>query len=102
MERAGPSLSQPPFQAGLASASRLTRIERLLLQNDLDSAVLRLAHALGRRHQRVRLAEALDADRGTRHAVADEFVGDVLRPADREALVVACRPGQVGVAVDLD
>src|SRR3954449_12074537 len=55
--------TSPDRSAGLASPSRLTRFEvLLLLQDDLNAAVLRLADAVGGRNQQVGFAEALDRD----------------------------------------
>jgi len=44
-----------------------------LPQDDLDATVLKLAHAGRRGYERSGIAEALDVDRGLRHAAANQF-----------------------------
>jgi hypothetical protein len=51
---------------------------RYLVDDDLDATVLRLTDALAGRHQQMRLTEALDRDRTSRHAVLDQFSGNRL------------------------
>ncbi len=52
-----------------------------LTQDDLDAAVLRLAHTVGSLDQRAALAERLRGDRIPRHAQTDELSGNVSRAA---------------------
>jgi hypothetical protein len=74
-----------------AELSRIGQSRVPLSQDDFDPPVLWLAHALCRLHQRTAFAKSLCGDRLAPHAQADQLGRHVLRPADREALVVARR-----------
>src|SRR6185312_11941040 len=89
LERKSAAPSRTPQAVGLA-------------EDDLDSAVLRLAHARAGGHQEMRLAVAVDVDRVRRHTVPDQLGLHRAGATDREALVVSRRARGVGVAVDLD
>src|SRR5262245_52552349 len=63
-----------------------------LLEDDLDAAILRLAHTGRSRDQRAGVAEALDRNLVLRHAQADQLGRDV-RPAPlRELWLYAAEP----------
>src|SRR5713101_9045522 len=69
----------------------------VLLDDDLDAAVLRLAHVVAGRHQELALALADDADRLGRHALADQRVLDRVGTPQRQRHVVALRSRRVGM-----
>jgi hypothetical protein len=70
-------------------AGRIAAARRSQLENDLDAAVLRLAHAGGGRHPVVVLAAAADRHLVARHAEAGERACDVAGAPFRQALVVS-------------
>jgi hypothetical protein len=49
-----------------------------LMDDDLDTTILRLADTRAGRHQQMRIAEALDRDRGFWHTVLNQFRRDRL------------------------
>src|SRR5712691_737557 len=61
---------------GLSPAAPEFSLRIVLLDDDLDAAVLRLAHTVGGRHQQALLAHADDRDRLRRHALAHQRVLD--------------------------
>src|SRR5437660_611183 len=75
-----------PAEAGLSWAFR-----RGGLEDDLDAAVLPLAHAVCGRHAQVALAAAADHHVGAGHAEPGQRIGDRVGAALGEALVVAGR-----------
>src|SRR5437763_17184027 len=79
-----------------------TSLETVLREDDLDAAVLRLAHAIGGRNALVVLAAAADDHGLTGHARLRQGVCDVVGAPLGEPLVVASRTRSVGIAGDLD
>ena len=71
---------------------------RVLLDDDLDAAVLRLAHAVAGLHEQALLAAANDRDRLRRHALTHQGVLHRVRATQRQCHVVGLRAGRVGVA----
>src|SRR5687767_8384296 len=69
-----------------------------LLNDDLDAAVLRLAHAVAGLDQEALLAAADHADRLRRHAFTHQGVLDGVGTTQRQRHVVALRARRVGVA----
>src|SRR5215831_19560865 len=63
----------------------------LLLDDDFDAAVLRLAHAVGGRNQEALLAHADYGNGLRRHAVAHQGVLDRIGAPERQRHVVALR-----------
>ena len=86
--------------AGLSPAVPEVFVLRIvLLDDDLDAAVLRLADVVAGRHQQLAFALADDRDRLGRHAVADESVLDRVGTTQRQRHVVGspdptCRCGR--------
>ena len=80
---------------------RLPEIGRLR-EDDLDAAVLRLAHAVGGRDAVVVFAASADGHLLPRHAQAGQSVGDVVGAPLGEPLVVPRRTRPVGIAGNLD
>jgi hypothetical protein len=78
------------------------RLDAFLREDDLDAAVLRLAHAVGGRNALVVLAAAADHHLLARYAEPGQGVGDVVGAPLGEPLVVAGRARGVGVAGHLD
>src|SRR5574338_518320 len=70
---------RPQKRRPAGAAFSLSCTEPNLLEDDLHTAVLRLAHAVGGRDQRLGLALADDRDRRRRHAVAHQGVLDRVR-----------------------
>src|SRR5207248_166490 len=73
-----------------------------LREDDLDAAVLRLAHAIRSRHALVVLAAATDRHLLTWYAEPQHRGGDSVGAPLGEPLVVASRARGVGVSGDLD
>jgi hypothetical protein len=73
------------------------------LVGDHDDAVGRVAHAIGRRHDEVRLAErdGADVDAG-RQATGLQSVSNGPRTAFRETVIVVLGTGGIGAADDVD
>src|ERR1700744_4372860 len=72
------------------------------LHRDLDATILRLTHAVCRRHARVLFAVPALVDRRLRHAVANQRRFDGVGTALGEREVVLLRAGEIGVAGDRD
>src|ERR1700682_1899233 len=70
----------------------------VLLNDDLDPTVLRLAHVVAGRHQQLGLALADDRDRLGGDTLADQRVLDGIGAAQRQRHVVALRTRRVGMA----
>ncbi len=66
---------------GRPSKSKLWTV---LLDDDLDAAVLRLAHTVGGLDQEARLAAADHGNRGGRHAFTHQRVLDRVRATQRQ------------------
>src|ERR1700730_6106761 len=73
-----------------------------LWEDDFDPAVLRLAHALRGGHSRVVLAAATDRHVAARNSHIRQRIRDVVGTPYGEPLVVTRRPGEIGIAGDLD
>src|SRR5580698_4049447 len=95
-----PALSPPAIDATWCPRKRadpqaasplVARRRRPSGENYLDTAVLRLAHAIGGRDQRLGLALANDRDRRRRHAVTHQSVLDRIRTAQRQRHIVVLR-----------
>src|SRR6185312_9311859 len=69
---------------------------------NFDATILRLAHAIRRRHARVLLAVPALVDRRGRHAVAHQRGFDRIGTTLREREIVLLRAGEIGVASDRD
>jgi hypothetical protein len=76
--------------------------EGRLVVDDLDPAVLRLAHAWSGRDQQMGIAIGVHIDDSLRHAVADQFSSDDAGTAFRQALVVGRRATGIGVPGHID
>jgi hypothetical protein len=75
------SLWRVVIEKGGPQAAFSVRKVPVLLDDDLDAAVLRLAHVVAGRHQQLALALADDRDRLGRHAVADQRILDCVGAA---------------------
>src|SRR5690242_15783462 len=101
--RLSSSVAFPPQEEGGPIGAAFSEFctkpnQTYLLEDDLDTAVLRLTHAIGRLDQRLGLALADDRDRRRRHAVAHQGVLDRIRTAQRQRHVVVLRTRAIGVA----
>src|ERR671910_1048399 len=88
METAGTCPAVSPMEGWLSC----------LLNDDLDSTVLRFAHAVAGLDQQALLAAADHADRLRRHAFTHQGVLHRVRTTQRQRHVVALRARRVGVA----
>src|SRR6516164_9875574 len=84
---------RPPAKSSIAHPDR-TRLR----EHDLDSAVLRLAYAWGRRYAQIIHAATADNHVAARHAEPFERGGDRVGTPLGQPLVVAGRPRGVGEA----
>src|SRR5204863_7866379 len=87
---------------GLCLAPAVASERDPLREDDLDAAVLRLAHAVRSRYALVVLAATADRHLLPGYAEPDHGVGDGVGTALGEPLVVAGRARGIGVAGDLD
>src|SRR4051812_48245272 len=85
-----------------APQSVSSSVSRQSVNNDLHTTVLRLTHSGAGRHQKMRVAEALDDDGILRYPIAYQFALHCPGTTHRQALIVAWGSRRVGISVHLN